>query len=60
MNPLDDIPLILVIVLAVLTLITDLDRPNMTLFKMNQSLMSELEHRMEGATPWESVEGQDQ
>ena len=39
---------------AVLTLITDLDRPNMTLFEMNQTLMAELTNRMEGGTPWES------
>jgi hypothetical protein len=32
---------------AVMTLITDLDRPNMTLFKMNQDLLVELENRME-------------
>ena len=31
---------------AVMTLITDLDRPNMTLFKMNQDLLVELENRM--------------
>jgi hypothetical protein len=40
---------------AVMVLITDLDRPNMTLFQMNQSLMGELEHRMEGGTPWDPV-----
>ncbi len=32
---------------AVMILITDLDRPNMTLFQMNQQLMVELEGRME-------------
>jgi hypothetical protein len=32
---------------VVMTLITDLDRPNMTLFQMNQGLMVELENRME-------------
>jgi len=31
---------------AVITLVTDLDRPNMTLFQMNQDLMVELENRM--------------
>jgi hypothetical protein len=38
---------------AVMTLITDLDRPNMTLFQMNQSLMVELENRMEGGPAWD-------
>lgn len=32
---------------AVMTLITDLDRPNMTLFQMDQGLMVELENRMQ-------------
>lgn len=32
---------------AVMTLITDLDRPNMRLFHLNQQLMVELENRME-------------
>lgn len=40
---------------AVMTLITDLDRPNMTLFQMNQSLMAELENRMGGGTRWDSA-----
>jgi len=31
---------------AVMMLVTDLDRPNMTLFKLNQDLMVELENRM--------------
>ena len=35
-----------------MTLITDLDRPNMTLFEMNQQLMVELESRMEGNESW--------
>lgn len=34
---------------AVMILITDLDRPNMTLFSMNQELMIELESRMENS-----------
>jgi len=38
---------------AVMTLITDLDRPNMTLFEMNQELMVELENRMQGGTSWD-------
>jgi hypothetical protein len=38
---------------AVMTLITDLDRPNMTLFQMNQELMVELENRMEGRAAWD-------
>jgi len=33
---------------AVLTLVTDLDRPTMSLFKMNQQLMVELYNRMSG------------
>jgi hypothetical protein len=37
---------------AVMTLITDLDRPNMTLFQLNQELMIELENRMEGGEAW--------
>jgi len=37
---------------AVLTLITDLDRPRMTLFQLNQDLMVELERRLErGSVP---------
>ena len=43
---------------AVMTLITDLDRPNMTLFQMNQSLMVELENRMENGPAWESSKHQ--
>lgn len=35
---------------AVMMLITDLDRPNMTLFQLNQGLMLELESRMEAET----------
>jgi len=35
---------------AVMTLITDLDRPNMALSQMNQDLMVELENRMEENT----------
>jgi len=31
---------------AVMSLVTDLDRPNMSLFRMNQQLMVELENRM--------------
>ena len=38
---------------AVMTLVTDLDRPNMTLFEMNQSLMVELENRMQGDDSWD-------
>ena len=38
---------------AVMTLITDLDRPNMTLFQMNQELMVELENRMQGGNSWD-------
>ena len=37
---------------AVMTLITDLDRPNMTLFEMNEQLMVELDSRMEGNESW--------
>jgi hypothetical protein len=33
---------------TVMTLVIDLDRPNMTLFQMNQQLMAELESRMDG------------
>lgn len=40
---------------AVMTLITDLDRPNMTLFQMNQSLMAELENRMENGSARDPV-----
>lgn len=38
---------------AVMALVTDLDRPNMTLFKMNQQLMVEMENRMEGGAYWD-------
>jgi len=38
---------------AVMTLITDLDRPNMTLFQLNQELMVELENRMQGGMAWD-------
>ena len=31
---------------AVMALVTDLDRPNMSLFSLNQQLMKELEKRM--------------
>lgn len=37
---------------AVMILITDLDRPNMVMFSMNQQLMVELESRMEGNESW--------
>lgn len=37
----------------VMTLITDLDRPRTTLFKMNQGLMVELHSRMDGGGPWD-------
>jgi hypothetical protein len=37
---------------VVMALVTDLDRPNMTLFKVNQQLMMELENRMEGGFGW--------
>ena len=43
---------------AVMTLVTDLDRPNMTLFEMNQSLMVELENRMEGGSAWDPASRQ--
>ena len=36
---------------AVLTLVTDLDRPQMRLFKMNQSLMVELQNRINSEAP---------
>jgi hypothetical protein len=36
---------------AVLTLVTDLDRPQMRLFKMNQSLMIELQNRINSEAP---------
>ena len=39
---------------GVMTLITDLDRPNMTLFSVDQRLMVELENRMEGRDFWKS------
>jgi hypothetical protein len=35
---------------AVMVLITDLDRPNMSLFQLDQGLMVELEGRMEEQT----------
>lgn len=38
---------------VVMSLVTDLDRPNMSLFKMNQQLMIELENRMEGGEAWD-------
>lgn len=38
---------------AVMTLITDLDRPNMTLFRLNQDLMVELDNRMNGGATWD-------
>lgn len=38
---------------VVMTLITDLDRPNMTLFHLNQDLMVELQNRMEGGSYWD-------
>jgi hypothetical protein len=38
---------------AVMVLITDLDRPNMTLFEMNQQLMVEMENRMDGGASWD-------
>lgn len=37
----------------VMTLITDLDRPRMTFFKLNQDLMVELHSRMDGGNPWD-------
>lgn len=37
----------------VMTLITDLDRPRMTLFKQNQQLMIEMQNRMEGGDYWD-------
>ena len=36
---------------AGLTLVTDLDRPQMRLFKMNQSLMVELQNRINSEAP---------
>ena len=33
-------------------LITDLDRPNMTLFQVNKELMVEVENRMEANESW--------
>lgn len=36
----------------VMMLITDLDRPSMTLFKMNTELMVEMQSRMDGSDPW--------
>jgi hypothetical protein len=44
---------------AVMTLITDLDRPNMTLFQLNQELMVELENRMQGGNSWDPAARQD-
>jgi len=38
---------------AVMTLITDLDRPNMSLFQINQELMVELQNRMQGGASWD-------
>jgi len=38
---------------AVMALITDLDRPNMSLFQMNQQLMAEMVNRMEGGSSWD-------
>jgi hypothetical protein len=43
---------------AVMTLITDLDRPNMSLFQMNQGLMIELENRMQGGVLWDAASHQ--
>ena len=40
---------------AVMTLITDLDRPNMSLFQINQELMVELENRMQGGAAWDTA-----
>ena len=42
----------------VIMLITDLDRPRTTLFKMNQELLVEMNQRMHGEDPWraDSVE----
>lgn len=37
----------------VMALITDLDRPRMTLFKENQNLMIEMQNRMEGGDYWD-------
>jgi len=37
----------------VMALITDLDRPRMTLFKQNQELMIEMQNRMEGGDYWD-------
>jgi len=37
----------------VMALITDLDRPRMTLFQQNQNLMMEMQHRMEGGDYWD-------
>ena len=37
----------------VMALITDLDRPRMTLFKQNQDLMIEMQNRMEGGDYWD-------
>lgn len=40
----------------VIVLITDLDRPRMSLFHMNQALMVELRDRMDGGERWEGEE----
>jgi hypothetical protein len=37
----------------VIILITDLDRPRMSLFQLNQDLMVELRDRMDGGEPWD-------
>ena len=37
----------------VIVLITDLDRPRMTLFEMKQDLLVALRERMDGQDPWE-------
>jgi hypothetical protein len=44
---------------AVMTLITDLDRPNMTLFQMNQDLMVELQNRISGGEIWDPATHED-
>ena len=38
---------------VVMALVTDLDRPNMTLFNLNQDLMVEMLNRMEGGEAWD-------
>jgi hypothetical protein len=40
---------------VVMTIITDLDRPNMSLFRLNQELMLELKTRMSGEVFWDSA-----